>query len=85
MKQLSAAALLGQNVQRLRQAQGLDAALFAKGLGWSEASLRALEEGRLDVDLDTIDLLSAALNIAPHDLFETAENAAGRLALKRSG
>lgn len=63
-----AATLLGQNVIDLCQKKGLTLDGLVNRLGWSAETLRNLESGELDITLDELDRLCAALDTAPQDL-----------------
>jgi transcriptional regulator with XRE-family HTH domain len=66
---LPATTLLGQNVARLCEQQGLSLTSLAGRLGWCKETLRDLEAGALDISLDELDQLCLALDAAPQDLF----------------
>lgn len=70
MTRLSAAALLGHNVQRLCEKQGVNLDALAGGLAWDEQTLAALKAGSLDIALDQLDQLCAALDVTPRELFD---------------
>lgn len=70
MNRPSAATLLGQNVQRLCNTQGISLDVLAQNLGWSKQMLAHLKAGSLDIPLDQVDPLCLALDVRPHDLFE---------------
>jgi len=69
MAQPSAQTLLGQNVADLRETQGISRLSLAERLGWTIEKVSELEAGALDLDLDAIDQLAAALSASPRDLF----------------
>lgn len=69
MTRLSAATLLGQNVQRLCQRQGTSLDALAVRLGWTSKTVADLASSSLDITLDQLDALCAALDVTPHDLF----------------
>lgn len=70
MTPLPAATLLGQNVQRLCDLQGVCLNALAKRLGWQEETLAALKAGSLDITLDQLDQLCSALQVTPRELFD---------------
>lgn len=70
MTPLPAATLLGQNVQRLCDLQGVCLNALAKRLGWQDETLAALKAGSLDITLDQLDQLCSALQVTPRELFD---------------
>ncbi|WP_035077573.1 helix-turn-helix domain-containing protein [Devosia riboflavina] len=70
MNQLPAATLLGQNVRRLCEMQGMSLDALAERLGWPGEKVADLLASSLDIALDQVDELSAALGVAPHELFD---------------
>lgn len=82
MTRLPAATLLGQNVRRLCKMQGASLDALAERLDWSEKILADLKAGSLDLTLDQLDELCAALAVTPQSLFDdavAAENQAQEL------
>jgi len=65
MNRLPAATLLGQNVRRLCEMQGISLDTLAEKLGWPSEAV----DSSLEITLDQLDELSAALDVTPHDLF----------------
>ena len=70
MNPLPAAPLLGQNVRRLCEMQGISLDALAERLGWPGQKVADLVASSLDIALDEVDELSAALGVAPHELFD---------------
>lgn len=70
MTRLPAAALLGHNVQRLCEKQGMSLDALAGRLGWQAETLAALKAGSLDIALDQLDQLCLALEVTPRELFD---------------
>lgn len=68
MTRLPAATLLGQNVQRLCEMQGMGLDVLAERLAWSDNTLADLKAGSLDIALDQLDRLCAALDATPGEL-----------------
>lgn len=68
MPRLPAAILLGQNVRRLCDEQGMDHETLAGRLGWSDKVLADFNAGSLDLTLDQFDQLCEIFNISPQDL-----------------
>jgi transcriptional regulator with XRE-family HTH domain len=82
MSRLPAAKLLGQNVRRLCEMQGMSLDALAEKLSWPREAIANLTDSSLELVLDQVDELSAALDVAPHDLFAEvtmAENQAQQL------
>lgn len=73
MTRLPAAALLGQNVRRLCNMQGVSLDTLAERLSWAEDMLADLKAGSLDLTLDQLDQLCAALDVTPQSLFADAD------------
>jgi transcriptional regulator with XRE-family HTH domain len=69
MNRLPAATLLGQNVRRLCKMQGISLDTLAEKLGWPSEAVADLIDSSLEITLDQLDELSAALDVTPHDLF----------------
>ena len=69
MNRLPAATLLGQNVRRLCEMQGISLDTLAEKLGWPSEAVADLIDSSLEITLDQLDELSAALDVTPHDLF----------------
>ena len=69
MNRLPAATLLGQNVRRLCEMQGISLDTLAEKLGWPSEAVADLIDTSLEITLDQLDELSAALDVTPHDLF----------------
>ncbi|MET0439653.1 MAG: helix-turn-helix transcriptional regulator [Devosia sp.] len=69
MNRLPAATLLGQNVRRLCEMQGISLDTLAEKLGWPSEAVADLIDSSLEITLDQLDELSAALEVTPHDLF----------------
>ncbi len=53
---------LGEQVRRLREAQGLSQAQLARRMGTVQSVIARLEAGGVDPKLDTLERLSRALN-----------------------
>lgn len=85
MNRLPAATLLGQNVRRLCQMQGMSLDALAQTLGWSEDLLADLKTGPLDIALDQVDPLCVALNVTPRDLFDEVTMAEDQAQQRRYG
>ena len=82
MTRLPAATLLGQNVRRLCDMQGISPDALAERLSWADQTLADFKAGSLDLTLDQLDALCAALDVAPQSLFTnagTSENQAQEL------
>ncbi|WP_449394737.1 helix-turn-helix domain-containing protein [Devosia riboflavina] len=69
MNRLPAATLLGQNVRRLCEMQGISLDTLAEKLGWPSEAVADLIDSSLEITLDQLDELSAALDVTPHELF----------------
>jgi len=65
----SSTALIAQNATRLREDKKISRETLAQDMGWSMDKVRAFELGLVDLALDDIDALAAALAAKPHDLF----------------
>lgn len=85
MTRQPAATLLGKNVRRLCDLQGLSLGALVARLDWPTETLGALEAGTLDATLDQIDQLCAALGTTPLDLFDTAETSENQAPERRYG
>lgn len=85
MTRLPAATLLGHNVRRLCDMQGVSLEALAERLAWPEQTLADLKAGSLDLTLDQLDQLCAALQVTPHDLFAEAATAENPVAKTRYG
>jgi DNA-binding Xre family transcriptional regulator len=85
MNRPSAATLLGRNVQRLCNTQGISLDVLAQNLGWSKQMLAHLKAGSLDITLDQVDPLCLALDVRPHDLFEEVTMASNQAQQLRYG
>jgi transcriptional regulator with XRE-family HTH domain len=64
-----AADALGRTIARLRRRAGKTQAALATALGITPEQLSEMEAGTREIHLDDIDHLSAALGVAPHELF----------------
>lgn len=85
MTRQPAATLLGKNVRRLCDQQGMSLGALVERLNWSGETLSALEAGTLDITLDQLDRLAAALDTTPQDLFEAARAAENQAQERRYG
>jgi transcriptional regulator with XRE-family HTH domain len=63
--------LFGQNVRRLRQAQGLTQAELAIKAGLNRSYLGGVERGQRQIGLENIAKLAKALAVSPEILFRT--------------
>lgn len=70
MTRLPAATLLGQNVQRLCEKQGMSLDALAERLDWSDKVLADLKAGSLDIALDQLDMLCTELEVTPRELLD---------------
>ena len=61
--------LFGQNVRRLRQAQGLTQAELAIKAGLNRSYLGGVERGQRQIGLENIAKLAKALAVSPEVLF----------------
>jgi len=62
--------LLAKNVRRLRKARGLSQSALATDAGQHQYVISKVENGQLDVRLETIGKIAAALGVHPRELFE---------------
>lgn len=85
MNHLPAATLLGRNVGRLCEKQGLSQDALAERLGWSGEAVADLLASSLDIALDQVDQLCATLGVAPHELFGEVTMAENRTQQLRYG
>lgn len=85
MNRLPAATLLGQNVRRLCEMQGMSLDTLAERLGWPSETITDLVASSLDIALDQLDELCAALDVTPHDLFDEVTMAENRTQQLRYG
>jgi len=85
MTRLPAATLLGQNVRRLCEMQGTSLDALAQKLGWPNEAVADLVASSLEIALDQLDELSAALGVAPHELFDEVTTAENQVQQQRYG
>ncbi|HXW27445.1 MAG TPA: helix-turn-helix transcriptional regulator [Xanthobacteraceae bacterium] len=62
--------LLAKNVRRLRKARGLSQSALATDAGQHQYVISKVENAQLDVRLETIGRIAAALGVDPRELFE---------------
>lgn len=66
--------LVGENVRRIRQGNGLTQEQFADQSGFSQQYLSGLERGRRNPTVVTLFELATALNVTPVDLLASVED-----------
>ena len=59
---------LARNLRRLRRAQGLSPEGLADAAGLREVQIRGIEAGEIDVRIDTLQKIAAALGVRVFDL-----------------
>ena len=69
-----------KNVRALRQARGLTQAELAELAGVNQATVSKAERGEMNITMDKIVALAAALNVEPVQLFDLPELQARALA-----
>lgn len=63
-----AAAFLAANVRRVRHERGMNQEQLAAACGWAQARISALESGRQDRKLGTVEVLAASLGVTVESL-----------------
>jgi transcriptional regulator with XRE-family HTH domain len=71
-------AALGKAIRAVREEHGLSTHDLSLGSGVAEATIAALEEGRLDPTFEVLLGLSRGLGVPPAELFTRAEEQDGR-------
>lgn len=64
----NAAAFLAANIRRIRHERGLNQEQLAAACGWAQARISALESGRQDRKLGTVEVLAASLGVTVESL-----------------
>ena len=65
--------VVAENVRRFRKARGLTQVELSQRLGVEQSQVSQIENGKFAVNLDTLDRLSDALEIAPSGLLAPVE------------
>lgn len=65
--------IFGNNVRRLREAQGLTQAELASKAGINRSYLGGVERGQRRICMENIAKIAAALTVSPDVLFKTME------------
>jgi transcriptional regulator with XRE-family HTH domain len=62
--------VLAKNLRRLRDAKGLSQDALAADANQHQGLISEIENGRANVELDTLGKIAAALGVHPRELFE---------------
>jgi transcriptional regulator with XRE-family HTH domain len=62
--------VLAKNLRRLRDAKGLSQDALAADANQHQALISEIENGRANVELDTLGKIAAALGVHPGELFQ---------------
>jgi transcriptional regulator with XRE-family HTH domain len=62
--------MLAKNVRRLRKAAGLSQSALAVDAGQHQYLISKIENGQVDVRIDNVGRIAAALGVHPRELFE---------------
>jgi transcriptional regulator with XRE-family HTH domain len=62
--------ILAKNVRRLRKAKGLSQSALATDANQHQALISRIENAQMNLKVDTIGKIAAALGVYPRDLFE---------------
>jgi transcriptional regulator with XRE-family HTH domain len=62
--------VLAKNLRRLREAKGLSQDALAADANQHQGLISEIENGRANVELDTLGKIAAALGVHPRELFE---------------
>jgi transcriptional regulator with XRE-family HTH domain len=62
--------VLAKNLRRLRDAKGLSQDALAADANQHQGLISEIENGRANVELDTLGKIAAALGVPPRELFE---------------
>jgi transcriptional regulator with XRE-family HTH domain len=62
--------VLAKNLRRLREAKGLSQDALAADANQHQGLISEIENGRANVELDTLGRIAAALGVHPRELFE---------------
>jgi transcriptional regulator with XRE-family HTH domain len=60
--------IVGANLRRYREAQGLSQEVFADVLGWHRTYVGGLERGERNLSLKAVERIAERLNLDPVDL-----------------
>lgn len=63
-------AAFGETIRKLRERSGLRIEQLSEKSGFSTKRLRAIEQGKINLNLGTLLILARSLDVALHDFFE---------------
>lgn len=62
--------LIGKRIKQLRKLKGLSQEKFARKIAIDRTYLSKIESGKLNITIDSLDLICKGLNIALKDFFD---------------